>query len=181
MSRKLLCILLALFGWMSGAARAQPSLAPFEPDSYARILAQQKGKPFVLILWSLDCVYCQASLKALAQEKRRNKGLNIVTLATDPLGEAQSEALLRARLGALGLTAQAWAFGAASPEQLRYGIDPKWHGEMPRSYWFDARGVRLAYSGVLSEEVIRRLAAPAGASAVQARDAHDLPGDVLGR
>lgn len=38
-------------------------------------------------------------------------------------------------------TADALAFGSTPPEQLRYAIDADWHGEMPRSYWFNAAGV----------------------------------------
>lgn len=47
---------------------------------------------------------------------------------------------------------QAWSFGSKSPEQLRFAIDPRWHGEKPRSYWYDAQGTRAAYSGLISAE-----------------------------
>jgi hypothetical protein len=40
------------------------------------------------------------------------------------------------------------------PERLRYAIDRSWHGEKPRSYWFNARGERVAYSGVITAAVI---------------------------
>ena len=154
--RKLL-ILLALLGPLG--ASAGPALQAFEPDSLAQILAQQKGQPFVLILWSLDCEYCQASLQALSREKRQHKSLRVVTLSTDAAGDAPAAKLMQERLASLDMAGAAWAFGAAPAEQLRYIIDPKWHGEMPRSYWFDARGKRVAYSGVLTAPTIRKLAA----------------------
>lgn len=141
------------------AAQAGVALQAFEPDNFQRIVDEQKGKPFVLIVWSLDCEYCQASLKTLARERRTRKDLRVVTLATDALGDPQAVALMKQRLNQLGMTANAWAFGAAAPEQLRYAIDPKWHGEMPRSYWFNGRGEKTAYSGVLNAETIARLAA----------------------
>jgi hypothetical protein len=147
----------ALLGAVAGVAQARPPAEPFESDSLGRILSSQQGKPFVLILWSLDCVYCQASLAVLAQEKRTHPRFNIVTLSTDPLGDPQTDALIDARLRALGLTSGAWAFGAAPPEQLRYAVDPKWHGEMPRSYWFDAQGKRTAFSGTLTPALIQKL------------------------
>lgn len=153
------CYLFVLLATMMSAALAAPGIQSFNPDSLQRIIDSQNGKSFVLVLWSLDCEYCQASLKTLARKKRTNKDLHIVTLATDPLGDAQAAALLATRLRALGLTADAWAFGAASPEQLRFMIDPAWHGEMPRSYWFKAGGEHVAYSGVLTSAAVDRLLA----------------------
>jgi hypothetical protein len=140
------------------AAGAPLAVAPFEPDSLARIVGAHAGRPFVLILWSLDCVYCQASLNALAEQKRTHPELDIVTLSTDGLGDAQTDALVEERLRKLALTGEAWGFGTAPAEQLRYAVDPKWHGEMPRSYWFDAQGRRTAHSGVLTAATIDRLA-----------------------
>lgn len=141
----------------AGVANAN-LIEPFETNSLSQVVERQKGKPFVLMLWSLDCEYCQTSLKTLAQARR--KGLRVVTLATDSMDDPQALALMQQRLAALGMRANAWAFGAAPAEQLRYTIDPKWHGEMPRSYWFNARGDKVAHSGVLTPELIGKLSTP---------------------
>lgn len=141
------------------AAEAKLPVASFEADSLTQIVRAHAGKPFVLILWSLDCVYCQASLNALAEQKRSHPELEIITLSTDGVGDPQTDALVAQRLRKLALTGNAWGFGAAPAEQLRYAIDPKWHGEMPRSYWFDAQGRRTAHSGVLTPATIDKLAA----------------------
>ena len=145
---------IALLG--ANPASAAPPIRPFEPDSMAQIVASQKGQPFVLVVWSLDCEYCQASLKTLAAEKRKNRNLRVVTLSTDALDDEQALAMMRARLAVLAMTGNAWAFGDAPPEQLRYAIDSKWHGEKPRSYWFNAKGERVAYSGIITPEVIAK-------------------------
>lgn len=150
-------LLLTLLPGAAGAAGKAVVVAPFETDSLSQLVASQKGQPFVLIVWSLDCEFCQASLKTLAQEKRKGKKLKIVTLATDSLDDPQAAALVQQRLAALGMTRDAWAYGAAPAEQLRYAVDPKWHGEMPRSYWFDARGGRQARSGVLTPAIVAQL------------------------
>lgn len=147
---------LALIATLADAAQAIQS---FNPDSMARIVQSRKGKPFVLVVWSLDCPYCQASLKALARERRKHSDLDVVTLATDALDDAQAAQQLRKRLKVAGLTADAWAFGSAPPEQLRYAIDADWHGELPRSYWFNAAGKRVPHSGALTPAVIDQLAA----------------------
>lgn len=157
MKRIFAFLLLAALGLCGGAARAQATVAPFEPGSLARIEASHQGKPFVLILWSLDCPFCQASMEVLAREKRTRAGLHVVTLATEHMDDPQTATLVRERLGAVGLTQGAWAFGAAPHEQLKYAVDPKWHGEMPRSYWYDAQGKRVAHSGVLTPAIVAKL------------------------
>jgi len=149
------------FGFASSArsTNAAPAIQSFNSDSMAQIVQSQKGKQFALVIWSLDCQYCQTSLRALAREKRKHRQLKVITLATDPLGDTQAAALLRKRLQSAGLATDAWAFGSAAPERLRYAIDAGWHGEMPRSYWFNAAGERVPYSGVLTPAMITRLLA----------------------
>ncbi|WP_242489869.1 TlpA family protein disulfide reductase [Noviherbaspirillum cavernae] len=140
-------------------AHAAQAIQAFEADSMARLVESRKGQPFVLIVWSLDCTYCQQSLKTLAEEKRKRKNLHVVTLATDALDDPQAAALMKKKLAAVGMRGNAWAFGAAPPEQLRYAIDPKWHGEIPRTYWFNARGESVAHSGVVTAATIEKLMA----------------------
>ncbi|RJF98034.1 hypothetical protein [Noviherbaspirillum saxi] len=143
----------------TAAAAHAATIQAFEPDTLERIVAQQKGKAFVFVVWSLDCEYCQASLKTLSQEKRKRKDLQVVTLATDPVADPQAVALMKKKLESVGMSANAWAYGNAPPEQLRYALDQKWHGEKPRSYWFNARGERVAYSGVITAETIAKMTA----------------------
>lgn len=138
------------------SAHAAAPIQPFEADDMTRIVASHRGKPFVLVVWSLECEYCQTSLSALSGEKRKRKDFDVVTLSTDAVGDSQTATLMRKKLASAGMAGNAWAFGDAPPEQLRYAIDPKWHGEMPRSYWFNARGERVAYSGAITPDVIAR-------------------------
>lgn len=144
--------------WMTPAVAATSSdpvaVQEFKPDSFAQLLRSQSAQPFILILWSLDCEFCQASLATLAQKKRQYPHLRIVTLATDQLADPQTAALIKSKLKKLSLTQHAWAFGSAPPEQLRYAIDPQWRGEMPRSYWFDGHGGVRVQSGVITAEVV---------------------------
>jgi hypothetical protein len=137
-------------------ALAAETVQRFEPESMQQIIARHQGKPFVLMLWSLDCVYCKASLKTLSEESKRRK-LEIVTIAIDPAADPQALTQMRQRLAQAGLHGNAWAFGEAPPEQLRYAIDPNWYGELPRSYWFDGQGARTAYSGAIKRETLERL------------------------
>lgn len=158
MMLKRICFrLMLVLTFVPGLGTAGNLLQPFEPTSMQHIVEQNKGKPFILFVWSLDCVYCQASLDHLAKAKRDNKALTIVTLSTDAANDPQSAQMMQKRLNDLQLAGNAWAFGSASPEKLKYAIDPKWYGEKPRSYWFNARGERIAYSGLLNEKTIAKL------------------------
>lgn len=137
-----------LLGLFAMSAQAQP-LKPFEPASLEQIVASHRGKPFVLLVWSMDCEFCQASLDVLSKARAADPGLDIVTVTTDPIADTALAEQVRARLAALLLTGNTWSFGAESPERLRYALDPLWRGEKPRSYWYDAGGKRLAYSGMI--------------------------------
>lgn len=148
-------ILPLLLALQPQAAHAESGVQPFLPDSLQKIEQAHRGEAFVLVLWSLDCVYCKASLKYLSGEARRRK-LKLVTLATDSAEDPQVAATLRQRLPQPALRREAWAFGDAPPEQLRYAVDPGWYGELPRSYWYDAGGKRTAYSGVIDAAVLAR-------------------------
>jgi thiol-disulfide isomerase/thioredoxin len=139
---------------VSVAAHAAGPIHPFEPDSMQRIVAAEQGKPFVVVMWSLDCEFCRASLNTLSKARHQNKDLDIVTISTDQVDDPELAPMMRERLAKLGLDRDAWAFSGVPPERLRYAIDRSWHGEKPRSYWFNAKGERVAYSGVITPAVI---------------------------
>jgi len=133
------------------------ALKTFEPASVEQIAATHKGKPFVVLVWSMDCEFCQHSLDVLSKARAANPGFDIVTITTDPLSDAALSQMVKKRLSGIDLLADAWSFGGLAPERLRYAIDPRWRGEKPRSYWYDAQGQRVAYSGVITPAVIEKM------------------------
>lgn len=132
-------------------------LRSFEPQSVEQIAARHKGKPFVVLVWSMDCEFCQHSLDVLSKARAANPGFDIVTITTDPLSDGALSQMVRQRLSGIDLLADAWSFGSMAPERLRHAIDPRWRGEKPRSYWYDAQGQRVAYSGVITPAVIEKM------------------------
>jgi thiol-disulfide isomerase/thioredoxin len=150
MKRLRILVAAALFGCAS--AWAGHGVQSFEPQSLQQLEAHNQGKPFLLLVWSMDCEFCQASLDTLARVRARHPGLRVVTVSTDPIGDSALQAQLARRLSSLAMLDQAWSFGGKSPEQLRFAVDPRWRGEKPRSYWYDAQGKRVAYSGLISAE-----------------------------
>ena len=132
------------------------SIQSFGPGSMQQIVEARKGKPFVVVIWSLDCEFCRTSLDNLAQARKQGHGIEVVTISTDPVDDPALGPMMHDRLDRLGMSKDAWAYGDAAPERLRYAIDRNWHGEKPRSYWFNAKGERQAYSGVITRAIIDR-------------------------
>jgi hypothetical protein len=139
-----------------GSAIAAERVHVFNADSFRQIVAAHKGTPFVIVVWSLDCDYCKPSFKALAEAQRRHK-LAVVTIATDRADDPEAVRAIVRKIGETGLSDETWASGDMPVEQLRYVIDPKWRGEMPRSYWGDQRGIVASHSGVITKELIAKL------------------------
>ena len=145
-------VLFFLFVASSQAADIQE----FKSASMNNLIQNQKGKAFVLVVWSLDCEFCQASLATLGNSRKTNKNVRVVTIGTDSLLDEQNASLMKQKLNGFGLLKDAWAFGEEAPERLRFSVDPKWHGEMPRSYWFGANGQSKALSGVIKTDEIEK-------------------------
>lgn len=148
-SRRFSVLLLGLL--LAAPGFAQP-IKTFDSQSLDQIVASHRGKPFLLLVWSMDCEFCQASLEVLSKARAANPDLKIVTVTTDPAADRLLTTQVQSRLSSLSLTDDTWSFGGDSPERLRYMIDPSWHGEKPRSYWYDATGKRTAFSGMIRPE-----------------------------
>lgn len=140
-------------------AQAASTVHAFEVDSLERIRASRRGQPFILSFWSLSCSHCPAELKALAALKRRWPTLEVVLVATDPLPSGV-ETALRETVQRHGLgQVEQWAFGDQPEERLRFAIDRRWYGELPRTYFYNPAHEVEAVSGVVPARQLERWAA----------------------
>ncbi len=130
------------------------NIQAFDGQSFAQIKEDFAGKPFVLSLWSIDCAPCRVELKLLGEIKQRHADFPLVIISTDLL-EDREEAL--DNLDSSNVAEyQSWRFADAFVEKLRFSIDPLWHGELPRSYFFAQDHSFESHSGVLSEEQLAK-------------------------
>ena len=142
-----LIFILASLLLMAGALTAANSPRPFVSGSQQQILAAHQGKPFILALWSLSCVHCQDELAMFSALLKKHPGLDIIFVSTD--SPEQNEALTAVlQQHALG-RAESWVFADNFTERLRYEIDRKWRGELPRTYFYGADNSVEAASGKL--------------------------------
>lgn len=151
-------------GWVAGllacvsAAHAELPLQgdlhlrAFERDSLAMIRQAHAGQPFVLAMWSVYCEPCRAEMEMLSRFKAANPEVRVVLIAADPPEDA--DAVRRMLLQHAPAGAETWAFADAFVERLRYAVDPRWRGELPRTYLFDAEHQSTAVSGAIKEDAL---------------------------
>lgn len=121
-------------------------LRPFDAKSLAAIRQAQAGRSFVLAFWSISCAPCKEELPALAALQRKYPGVPIILVAADPpsVKPAVIRYLADQQLGKM----ETWIFADEFAERVRFAVDRKWQGELPRTYFFDAEHQSTAHSGV---------------------------------
>jgi thiol-disulfide isomerase/thioredoxin len=134
----------------ANAAESVRPVRPFTQGSLARVLEARQGRPFILMLWSLECQYCPAELKMLSELKRDNPRLDVVLIATDTVGDMPQ---LKARAQSYGVgEIEQWVFAEDMPERLRMEIDGRWYGEVPRTYFYDRKHQREVKTGLVDKK-----------------------------
>jgi hypothetical protein len=148
---RMICGLIAGLLLWTGCYAERSEPRPFKPGSLSEIIGDRQGQPFLLILRSVDCPPCRKELDLLAQTRRAHPELDLVLIATDDITSYAQEVHAILKKHGLG-DAESWIFADPNAQRLRYEIDPKWYGELPRGYFYDAAHHRLGVSGALKPE-----------------------------
>lgn len=149
-------LLLFLAAWFSASAPAWAALEikPFVRGSYQKIISARQGKPFIVNFWSLSCGYCKVEMTMLKKLLRKHPGLDLVMVSTDTQEE---EKMVSATLSEFSLgKADAWVFADSYAERLRFEVDRKWQGELPRTYFFSASSEVKAVSGKVEQKDVEQ-------------------------
>jgi thiol-disulfide isomerase/thioredoxin len=141
----LLSCLIALPSYAESAV-----LKPFASGSYQQLLDSNTNKPFMLVIWSITCSSCLKDMALLNKLHKTNPNINMIMLATDDVTATDDIQKILTKNELTGL--ENWLFADENPQKLRYEIDPKWYGEMPRTYFLNKKHEREGISGVLSQE-----------------------------
>jgi len=155
-TQAILCMVLFILSIILICVTAKPAVATalhaFEANSLEKIQAAYDGRPFLLVVWSLDSPPCRKELNLLGKIKQRHPDLHLVLISTDP---AELSGQVASVLASHHLAnTDAWVFSKTSAERLRYMIDPTWYGEMPRSYFYDPQHNRAGVSGALNAKQV---------------------------
>ncbi|MDT8364315.1 MAG: hypothetical protein RQ714_06670 [Nitrosomonas sp.] len=86
----------------------------------------------------------------LSELKKEWPDIYVITLSTDDIIDHDliGKILAQHELD----TAENWIFADSNAQKLRYEIDPKWFGELPRTYFIDQARQRTGISGGLTRE-----------------------------
>lgn len=125
-------------------------LKHFVPGSYQQLLEENADKPFMLAIWSTTCSSCMEKMTLLSELKESRPEINIVMLATDDVSVSDQIQTVLAKNELAEL--DNWVFADENAQRLRHEIDPKWYGELPRTYFLNKKHERQGISGALSEE-----------------------------
>ena len=128
----------------------QAPLKPFITGSYKQLLDNNANKPFMLVIWSTTCSSCLKDMALLNKMHKENPKVNMVMLATDDASESEQIQKILVKNELTGL--ENWLFADENPQKLRYEIDPKWYGELPRTYFLNKAHEREGVSGVFTQE-----------------------------
>jgi len=146
-------LVIGVAGYAAPTQAAPRDMRPFTAESVDAIRRSQAGKPFVLSFWSVTCEPCRAEMAVWRAVKKQHPQLRIVLVSTDGVGERAlaDKFLARYDPGPVEL----WGFDDEFVERVRYAVDPKWRGELPRTYLYDATHKAEAHSGVVDEKTVK--------------------------
>lgn len=143
---------------ISTQTSAASALRPLTAAGVPTLLrAPTKGKR-VIALWALDCIWCEADLKALDALHRKHPDIQVITVALDDI--SQRKAILQRLQAADAAHLPAMAYATATPQRLNYLIDPNWAGTTPHTLVIDASGHVKALNGQLTEKQLKQLTRP---------------------
>lgn len=146
-----------LLGCAATALAAQTAtVTPLSAAGIPALLKPPAHGERIIMLWALDCVYCESNMQALARLQRAHpKQIALVTVSTDDIAQHQA---IAARLEAAGMQGYpARAYTEPTPARLNFLIDPDWGGETPRTLVIRSNGTRIAISGALTPSQLRQL------------------------
>lgn len=147
--------LLSLYGISLLANAEQAQLKHFASGSYQQLLKQYAGKPIVVMIWSIHCTICLEKMPLLSELRKNKPDINLIMIATDDVSATNQ---VRSILNENKLDqVDNWIFAYANPQKLRYEIDPKWYGEVPRTYFLDKDHQRVGISGSVPRETMETM------------------------
>ncbi len=146
----LISLSILLISFFQSANAEQVQLKHFVPGSYQQLLNNNTDKPFMLAIWSTTCSSCLEKMSLLNELQKSRPEINIVMLATDDVSAADQIQTVLTKNQLTDL--ENWVFAEENAQKLRYEIDPRWFGELPRTYFLNKKHERHGISGALSHE-----------------------------
>ena len=131
----------------------------FNKEQLTKVKVENKGKQWLMLLWSVDCPPCFKELAILQKLKNKYDDLPVVIINTDADDESVEERKAVINKFELNhLTNLHFVDGKA--DQSRFLIDPQWYGELPRSYFIEKNGQFHGKSGLVNKVILTQWLLP---------------------
>lgn len=134
------------------------NLKPFELGSFEEIVNAKNERDHLVILWSLDCPPCMKELERVSELHQQYPEYQLTLINTDSTDEQKQVKKILQQYNLMQL--DHWGFNNTDEEKLRYDIDPRWFGDLPRSYFFPLQGKIKRLRGVLTSAELLELFQP---------------------
>ena len=134
-------------------AGAQAPLRAFDHTTPASLRKEHAGRPYVLAFWSIHCEPCVREMPMWREMAARRPGVPVVLVSTDPPAGRERVAAFLARHDPGDV--QRWQYADDFEERIRHAVDPKWRGELPRTF-FDASHAVTARTGLPEKDEVER-------------------------
>ncbi len=128
--------------------RSDVDLKTFDIGSFEKIVADKNKQDHLVILWSFDCPPCITELEKISNLHQQFPEYQLTLINTDAVDEQARVKKILQRFNLAEL--DNWGFANSDEEKLRYDIDPRWFGDLPRSYFFPLQGKIKRLRGVLT-------------------------------
>jgi thiol-disulfide isomerase/thioredoxin len=152
--RVLLSIFVVALLASTGGSAKDGDLLPFKRGSWQEIRHAHAGRPTVVHFWGLTCGPCRVEMPQWGKLLRERSDLNLVVIDADLIpNQVEDASEMLARTGLAG--AENWIFADPFTERLRFEIDPRWQGEIPRTMLIARDGKTTVIEGVADPAQVR--------------------------
>jgi thiol-disulfide isomerase/thioredoxin len=145
MKRYLLAAIFLVAYQLPAAAEA-PQLKPFVRGSWQQLLNSHAGRPTLVHFWGVTCGPCKVELPLLGKFVKDHAGVDMVTISADLAPDIPGAAQSMLKKSGLA-SAENWIFSDGFVERLRFEIDPKWQGDIPRTLLISRDGTITTIEG----------------------------------
>ena len=148
----------------STTAPAMPTnVEPIDTAGLKDLISKPKDKPLLVNFWATFCDPCRDEFPDLVKVDKdfRPKSIAFVTVSLDDMTDIKTT--VPQFLAQMKATMPAYLLNVSDPEPAINAVDPKWQGELPATFLYNAKGeiVFKAFGRVNTEalrEAIERLA-----------------------
>jgi thiol-disulfide isomerase/thioredoxin len=128
----------------SSTANAQPAagniVEPINVAGLKDLISRQKDKPLLVNFWATWCDPCRDEFPELVKidTEFRPKSLDFVTVSLDDVSDIKT--VVPKFLADMKATMPAYLLNASDPEPAINAVDPKWQGDLPATFLYNAKG-----------------------------------------